>query len=313
MLTWDSCSASSPRSTKTAPGTTHRFDLNQGWVYEETTVDGRPVLQCNSLEAYPHNVSYIWFAPNHVRAFRRAVYEMTGGYDATRDVLDDQDIMCRLYQLTDFHLIDECLYLQRMHREYAARDRDQRTHPEGDRCSIRPLRRTKCVGLGEPSRVEVALPRFEGEQACGYVGWTPLPKGSTPTSSVTCRRASTCPTRVSELILAVGFLSRTSRTRWDLQRVLSVACSWWPVADPDAEHGRQRSVSRSDACRLLQREFLLVLHRPGLCPVRARTLCRFQVSRLVTYFPSDWHEQHKISYVCANLIAVKDGPRQGGL
>ncbi len=40
--------------------------------------------------------------------------------------------------------------------------------------------------------------------------------------------------------------------------------------------------------------------------------CRFQVSRLVTYFPTEWHEQHRISYVCANLIAIKEGPRQGG-
>jgi len=40
--------------------------------------------------------------------------------------------------------------------------------------------------------------------------------------------------------------------------------------------------------------------------------CRFQVSRLVTYFPSNWHEQRNISYVCSNLIAIKDGPRQGG-
>ena len=93
-----------------------RFDESNGWVYEEDTVDRRSVLRCRALEASPHNVSYIWFAPNHVRAFRRKIYEMTGGYDATRDVLDDQDIMCRLYQLTEFHLIDECLYLQRMHR-----------------------------------------------------------------------------------------------------------------------------------------------------------------------------------------------------
>jgi hypothetical protein len=40
--------------------------------------------------------------------------------------------------------------------------------------------------------------------------------------------------------------------------------------------------------------------------------CRFQSSRLVTYFPSEWHEQHHISYVCANLVAIKEGPRQGG-
>jgi len=41
--------------------------------------------------------------------------------------------------------------------------------------------------------------------------------------------------------------------------------------------------------------------------------CRFQVSRLVTYYPDAWHEQHEVPYVCANLIAVKDGPRQGGI
>ena len=40
--------------------------------------------------------------------------------------------------------------------------------------------------------------------------------------------------------------------------------------------------------------------------------CRFQQSRLVTYFPSAWHERLKISYVQANLIALKDGPRNGG-
>jgi len=40
----------------------------------------------------------------------------------------------------------------------------------------------------------------------------------------------------------------------------------------------------------------------------------FQVSRLVTYFPTGWHEQHRIPYVAANLIALKEGmPRNGGI
>jgi hypothetical protein len=40
---------------------------------------------------------------------------------------------------------------------------------------------------------------------------------------------------------------------------------------------------------------------------------RFQTSRLVTYFPTPWHEAHRIPYVAANLIAVKPGtPRCGG-
>lgn len=39
---------------------------------------------------------------------------------------------------------------------------------------------------------------------------------------------------------------------------------------------------------------------------------RFQVSGLRTYFPTDFDRAHKIPYVGANLMAVKDGPRQGG-
>ncbi|NHW87310.1 glycosyl transferase family 2, partial [Escherichia coli] len=39
---------------------------------------------------------------------------------------------------------------------------------------------------------------------------------------------------------------------------------------------------------------------------------RFQVSRLVTYFPSEWHRTHNIPYVAANLIAIKNDVRNGG-
>ena len=148
-----------------------RFDQSNGWVYEEDTVDRRSVLRCRSLEASPHNVSYIWFAPNHVRAFRRAIYEMTGGYDATRDVLDDQDIMCRLYQLTEFHLIDECLYLQRMHRTNTQREIEINARiQKGDGCAVRPLHRAKRAGLGQSSWIEGALPRTGGRQASGVPG-----------------------------------------------------------------------------------------------------------------------------------------------
>ncbi|MDQ1699669.1 MAG: hypothetical protein QOG34_1532, partial [Frankiaceae bacterium] len=39
---------------------------------------------------------------------------------------------------------------------------------------------------------------------------------------------------------------------------------------------------------------------------------RLQLSHVLTYWPSDVHEQMHIPYVKGNLIAVKDGPRQGG-
>ena len=100
------------------------FDLSAGWEYREAVVNGRNVQYAVSLQATPHNVSYIWFAPNHLRAFSREAYDRSGGYDIERRVLDDQDLMCRLYQVGEFRLIDECLYLQRMHSANTQRDEE---------------------------------------------------------------------------------------------------------------------------------------------------------------------------------------------
>jgi SAM-dependent methyltransferase len=40
--------------------------------------------------------------------------------------------------------------------------------------------------------------------------------------------------------------------------------------------------------------------------------CKFDLSRIVDYFPSDWHRKYNIPYVCCNLIANKTGERFGG-
>ncbi|MHB1468971.1 MAG: hypothetical protein ACYCSI_05075 [Solirubrobacteraceae bacterium] len=37
------------------------------------------------------------------------------------------------------------------------------------------------------------------------------------------------------------------------------------------------------------------------------------VSGLRSHHPTPWHEQTRIPYLEANLLAVSDGPRQGGL
>jgi len=89
------------------------FDTSYGWEYY-TEPDG-PNLVCRSMDHSPHNVSYIWYAPNHVRAFTREAYDNAGGYDASKKVLDDQDLIARIYLQGKFHHIKECLYYQRVH------------------------------------------------------------------------------------------------------------------------------------------------------------------------------------------------------
>ena len=290
-----------------------RFDQSNGWVYREVTVDGRSVLQCDSLEASPHNVSYIWFAPNHVRAFRRAVYEMTGGYDATRDVLDDQDIMCRLYQLTDFHLVDECLYLQRIHKtntqletEINARIQketvalyDRYIEPNAVAWSSRNKLKALYLGSGDNTPSGYLRVGSEGGPEADIVG--DVSRGiDLPDSSV-------------GVIQVVDFLARVPDKVAlfnEFYRVLAhggLLLTLTPSTD-----GRGAFQDPTHTAFYNENSFWYFTDR-DYAQFAPELTCRFQVSRLVTYFPSEWHELHKISYICSNLIAVKDGPRQGGL
>src|ERR1700676_712637 len=100
-----------------------KFDLAHGWEYRELS-NPEGGICARSMEAFPHNVSYVWYAPNHVRAFRRVVYEKVGGFDPDLDILDDQDLICRMYQEADFIQYPWPHYWQRIHPGNTQRDPD---------------------------------------------------------------------------------------------------------------------------------------------------------------------------------------------
>ena len=94
---------------------TPRFDEIFGWRYREVDYKGHLLDEYLHFEPSPNCISRIWFAPNHLRSFRRSIYEAIGGYNKEMRVLDDLDLMCRLYKVTKFHHIDKPLYVYRVH------------------------------------------------------------------------------------------------------------------------------------------------------------------------------------------------------
>jgi SAM-dependent methyltransferase len=263
------------------------------------------------MEAYPHNVSYIWFAPNHVRTFRREIYNLTGGYDATRDVLDDQDLMCRMYQLTEFHRIDECLYLQRMHKKNTQRESeinariqretvalyDRYVEPNAQAWTNRSGLKALFLGSSSAPPGYLHVGKCEGDQI-DLVG--DLEAGlDLPDSSV-------------GVIQVLDYLPQAANKVAlfnEFYRLLAhggMLLTLTPSTD-----GRGAFQDPTHVSFYNENSFWYFTDR-DYAKFAPELKCRFQVSRLVTYFPTEWHEQHKISYVCANLIAVKDGPRQGG-
>lgn len=100
---------------------TEPWSTSAGWLYYTETVDGQSRTVVRAMEATPRNLSRIWWMPNHVRAFRRTHYDAIGGY-SDMPILDDQDLVSRLYLAGPFVHIPQCLYLQRMHAGQTQRD-----------------------------------------------------------------------------------------------------------------------------------------------------------------------------------------------
>jgi glycosyltransferase involved in cell wall biosynthesis len=94
------------------------FDERFGWRYRHYSEKWEEHI---SFPPTPDSISKIWYAPNHLRAFRKTVYDEIGGYNVEMRVLDDLDLMCRLYCVTKFYHIDKGLYFYRNHPEQTYR------------------------------------------------------------------------------------------------------------------------------------------------------------------------------------------------
>lgn len=91
------------------------YDPNYGWAYRTVEYKGHKLNECVAFPPDPASVSRIWYAPNHVRCWRKKVYDSIGGHSVDLRVNDDQELVIRTYLNTRCVHIDKCLYLYRRH------------------------------------------------------------------------------------------------------------------------------------------------------------------------------------------------------
>lgn len=91
-----------------------RFGNGFGWEWRQHTCQGQHLDEIISFPATAVSASRIWFAPDHLRAFTKQLYEKVGGHARDMRVLDDQDLMSRMFVHTDFNHINKPLYIYRI-------------------------------------------------------------------------------------------------------------------------------------------------------------------------------------------------------
>jgi glycosyltransferase involved in cell wall biosynthesis len=93
------------------------YTTANGWRAYPVEFRGLKLLANYGFEDSARSMSDILYAPNHLRAWRRSVYDEIGGHNSDLAVCDDHELVCRTYVATRTKHIPEWLYFYRMHRK----------------------------------------------------------------------------------------------------------------------------------------------------------------------------------------------------
>ena len=281
------------------------FDPAHGWqYYYEDGYKG-----ALSFDTYPHNVSLIWYAPNHLRAFRSALYAKIEGYRADLEVLDDQDIMAQFYQTgTKFYHIPEILYLQRVHPDNTQTVRNSEIQTGTVDLYYRDIERNALAWANREGLLALDLGAHHNK-APGFLGVDMRPgEGVDYVGDIFDMDIADNSVGV---IRAHDFMehiaNKTAFMEWCYDKLAhgGMLLSMTPSSD-----GRGAFQDPTHVAFWNENSFWYYTNREYADYIDFD--CRFQVSALRSFFPSDWHRANHIPYVQANLIAVKSNTHDFG-
>lgn len=90
------------------------FNPVNGWTYKTHRWRDMDVISMDSFKPSSRSLAFIWYAPDHVRAWRTSVYKAIGGHNPELEVCDDHELLIRTYLNTKFFHVPEPLYVYRI-------------------------------------------------------------------------------------------------------------------------------------------------------------------------------------------------------
>lgn len=309
-----------------ADGTCQVYDAGFGWEHYPTAVDGRQYTAMRAFDIDPSSLAGIFYTPNHVRAWQRDAYGKAGGHDPLLSVCDDYDLVLRTYLAgVKFHHIPECLYLYRMQAEGTNTfvQRNQEIQVKQQDVANRYF-----YGVLEHWCRSSGLPMLDlgGAHGCPP-GYTSVDIAD---ADVCCDIRQGLPFEDNSVgcVRAYDFLEHIPHCRSvdcdhgagggprctvgmmnEIYRVL--APGGWLISRTPSTDGRGAFQDPTHASFWNPNSFWYYTRSQQAAYLRGMN-ARFQGNRIWQGYPTPWHEEHKILYVFAELVALK-GQRQPGV
>lgn len=282
------------------------YDSSGGWTWREFEWKGQTLPAMHSFEPTAQALSYIWYAPDHVRSWRKEVYIEVGGHNPELSICDDHELMMRTYLITKMKRVPKVLYIYRITGNNTWLERNEAIQVKtvdlfreyGQRLAERDaqLRGLLCVDIGGglnpyPGYHTVDI-RETADTVADLNNGIPLPD-----NSVGVLNASHILEHLEDKTKIMG----------EIHRVL--AHGGWAFIEVPSTDGRGAFQDPTHVSYWNENSFLYYTDK-YLGDFIDNDSIRFQEFRKETYYPNEWMQNLQVLVTTAWLTAVKqDEPR----
>lgn len=282
------------------------YNKNYGWDgYYTYNYNGQKLKVMKAFDADSGSMSFIYYMPNHVRAWRSSVYHLVGGHDVSLDILDDHDLLVKTYLVTKFCHIKKPLYIYRIHGENTWLKNTDRIRTLGKELFNKygrklaerdaELNNKLLVDIGggiDRREGYISMDLYDGDIIADLNNTFPLED-----NSVGVLNASH----------VIEHLKDPVHTMKEIHRVL--CDGGWVFIDAPSTDGRGAWQDPTHVSFWNQNSFWYYTRKTQARYIRNTTI-RFQEFRLETIFPNNWYKENNIPVVRAWLRAIKSDKRR---
>lgn len=285
------------------------YNPAMGWKHRKVKVGDKEMWAPITFPMTSHSTAFIWFAPDHVRAWRTSVYREMGGHNSELSILDDQELMIRTYLHTKVAQCPDVLYIYRIDGANTWLERGKAiqqgtielshkwSQPLAERDADLNGKLKVDVGGGlnpRPGYITMDIRETADIQADLNGPW-PLEDNSVG---------------VLNLSHVIEHLHDKQHTMKEIHRVLHHG--GWAFIDVPSTDGRGAWMDPTHVSFWNQNSFFYYTKKEQARFIDNEDI-RFQTVRLQTHYPSKWWQDNHIPVVSAYLIAIKqDEPRFPG-
>lgn len=282
------------------------YDSQYGWTYEIFEWQGKKLISMHSFEPSSHSLGFIWYAPDHVRAWRKSVYIEVGGHNKEFSVCDDHELCIRTYLVTKMKRIPKVLYVYRITGNNTWLQRNELIQSK-----TIELFNSYARLLAEKDSKDRNLYNIDiGGGLNSYPGYLTVDMRETANWVADLNKGIPLPDNSVGVLNAshiIEHLYDKNKIMAEIHRVL--APGGWAFIEVPSTDGRGAFQDPTHVSYWNENSFLYYTDRYLADFIDNKTI-RFQQYRKQTWFPNDWLKNLNVCVTTVWLVAIKDGMKR---